>query len=74
MRAAFPKVATTWQRWIDTQREPLLPGYQLRVILGGDEKFLRAVLGISCSRFFLSVYSEARWQPRTDTVVQVGPI
>lgn len=40
--------------------------------LGGDEKWLRLNLGVSTSRTFLSVLTEARHVPSTDNVVGGG--
>lgn len=69
LRTAFATALPVLQMWIDTQADPRVPGFALRVMLGGDEKFLRVLLGISPSRYFLSVYSAARFAPRTNRVV-----
>jgi hypothetical protein len=57
LRCAFGGLTPTFQRWIDLGTDPLLPNHTIRLILAGDEKFLRTVLGMpSLWLLFMQVY------------------
>lgn len=59
LRTAFPRLWATLQRWITTGADVVAPGKVIRVILGGDEKALRVILGITPAWQWLSVFSES---------------
>jgi len=68
LRSAFGVLLPTLQAWCSTGRDAAIPHHRLKVVFGGDEKWLRVLLGVTPAHNFLSIYTAAHLIRRTQHV------